>query len=873
MVRTPLPSLPTGTVTFLFTDIEGSTNHLQALGDGYLTVLEQHNTAVEDAVVASGGVVVTTEGDSFFAVFSSAQDALAAAASAQTALSRGQWPEGHTIRVRMGLHTGLGTLGGADYVGLDLHRAARIASAAHGGQTVLSEATAVLTERSLPDSSTLRDLGKHRLKDLTSPETIYQLDVDGLPTEFPPLRTLDAVPNNLPLQVTTFVGREDVLRQARHLLAGTRLLTLIGPGGTGKTRLSLQLAGEMAEDFDDGVFFVSLSTLSDPSLVPSEILEAMGIAASTGEQSPAERLVEQLAGKNLFLVLDNFEQILEAAPVVASVIRASAALKVVVTSRAPLRISGEQEMPVPPLGLAGGAVSDLAGLAGVEAVHLFLERAMAVRPDFELTAENAADVVELVRRLDGLPLAIELAASRVRLLPVTSILERFDVRLLSGGAVDLPERQQTIWGAIGWSYDLLSTRARTLFSTLSIFVGGARLEEIEAVCAAPEGSLLETLEELVDNSLIFHTGGSSGPRFRMLHVIQEYASERLEESGRALEVRGRHADAYLRLVEEAAPRLVKRERKQWLDLLADDHDNLRAALDRAVAAAKPDLAMRLAFSSWRLWQARGHLHEARARLEEIVAMEGGEPANRAMALEALGGVRWWQGDLLDCLTAYRDALDLQRTIGDQRQIANAAYNTALGYGFAEIDSSMAHTLLDEAESIYTELGDLAGLGDVAWGRANTVAYVEGDLAGGLLLLEQAAEYYRRAGNEFGLGWALYEIGDTSYKAGDFDASRRYLSQGLELFANHADVSAVVLFLSSFAGLAKEMGDLPRAVQLAGAFHHLRVISGTDLVTARLNVIEGLEQSTLEAMRGNLLDDYRRGQSMSFDEAVAYALSG
>ncbi|MGH8957309.1 MAG: adenylate/guanylate cyclase domain-containing protein [Acidimicrobiia bacterium] len=867
------PGLPTGTVTFLFTDIEGSTALLHQTGDAFAGLIEQHGALIGDAITSHNGVLVSTEGDSHFAVFAAASDAVAAAAQGQRSLQTHTWPGGHRVKVRMGLHTGLGTLGGSNYLGLDVHRAARIAAAAHGGQVVLSEATAVLTERSLPTDTSLRDLGKHRLKDLSSPETILQLDIEDLPREFPPLRTLDAVPNNLPLQVTSFVGRDRLLEEAHRLLDRTRLLTLLGPGGTGKTRLSLQLAGMVSEEFEDGVFFVGLSTVTDPSLVASEILEALGGRAS-GDQTPAERLVEVVKGKRVLLVLDNFEQILEAAGVVAAMIKASPEMKVVVTSRAPLRLSGEQEMPIPPLQVATGVDPQvtLDQLAAMEAVELFLERAAAVRPDFVLTDENAADIVELVGRLDGLPLAIELAASRLRLLPVRSILQRFNARSLAGGPTDLPERQQSIWGAIDWSYDLLDQPGRELFARLSAFRGGARLEEIEVLSGDSIDDLLSTLEELVDHSLVRQVAGTSGPRYRMLYVIAEYAAEQLERRGTAEKLRESHARAYLGMVELAAPELLKRDRKMWLDLLAEDHDNLRAALDWAETNEEPDVAMRLAFYCWRLWQARGHLHEARERIERILAMRGGELASRAKALEALGGVSWWQGALTLSLSAYRQALEIRRQLDDPSELANALYNLSLAAGFGENDADQAIKILAEAESLYRSLEDESGLGDVAWGRGNVTGYLRKDRTQGLPHLKEAAEHYRRAGNEFGRGWALFEIGDISYQVGDFETAGQHLREGLELFANHGDVSAVVLFLSSFAGMAKAMGNEERAVQLAGGFHRLRAMSGTDLVTQEVNQVTGLELETLEGLTGELGEAFRRGQKMDLEEAISFALS-
>jgi predicted ATPase/class 3 adenylate cyclase len=870
-------SLPTGTVTFLFTDIEGSTRLVQSLGDGWVPVLDSHNELVGTAITDNGGIVVKTEGDSFFAVFPSASEALEAAVVAQRALIEHPWPENGVVRSRMGLHTGLGTLGGADYVGLDVHRASRIADAAHGGQVVLSEPTTVLVERHLPPGVSLRDLGKHRLKDLSEPEAIFQVVTEGLQTEFPLLRTLDAIPNNLPRLLTSFVGRETELKEAIRLLETARVLTLTGPGGTGKTRLSLQVAAELADSYPDGVFFVELAPVTSVDVIPSRILESLGIQASTRDETPAERLLSQLADRGYLIVLDNFEQLLDGAPLVADMVRASPRSKVLVTSRAPLRISGEQEMPVPPLGLAEpGETTPVESLMKTEAVLLFADRAMSVRPDFRVTEDNVSVVAELVRRLDGLPLAIELVASRLRLLPVEQILDRLDARMLSSGSVDLPERQRTIQGAISWSHDLLAEPERRLFARFSVFGGGARLEEVEAVCGPSDelgDDLINALSLLVDHSLIRRVDSEGHPRLRMLHVIREYAAERLEQSGEDDELHRRHADAYASYVESVAPDLLRANRGMWLDLLEQDHDNIRIALDWTVSRRETDLALRIAAASWRLWQARGHLHEARARLDRVLALEGGDPRHRAKAMEALGGILWWLSDLEGADKVYGETLRLQRELGDPREIANALYNLSLAKVYASGDSDAAPPAFDEAESIYRDLADVGGLGDVEWARGTYAAHVEVDIPGAIEHMKKSIVHYREAGNEFGMGWGLHQVGDMARRVGDYEQAWENTAQGLVLFAGHRDVSAVVLLLAVAAAIARELGDSERGLRLAGAFHGLRLTSGTEIVEAESNRIEGYEFETLEALTGEASIPYREGRAMSMDQAVAYALRG
>ena len=872
------PTLPTGTVTFLFTDIEGSTRLVQALGDDWVSLLEAHNHLVGKAITENNGVVVKTEGDSFFAVFSAALEALLASVQAQHALMDHPWPSDGVVRSRMGLHTGLGALGASDYVGLDVHRAARIADSAHGGQVVLSEPTAVLVERGLPEGVSLRDLGKHRLKDLAEPEAILQVVDAGLQTEFPLLRTLDAIPNNLPKLLTSFVGRDRELKDAVRLLGSTRILTFTGPGGTGKTRLSLQVAAEVADDYPDGVFFVDLAPVVDVDLVPSRILETLGIQASTREEPPAARLASQLSDKGLLIVLDNFEQLLDGAPLVADMLRASPRTKVLVTSRAPLRISGEQEMPVPPLGvlLADGGV-DLDKLMESEAVRLFTDRAMSVRPDFRLTADNAQVVAELVGRLDGLPLAIELVASRLRLLPVDQILSRLGARMLSSGSVDLPARQRTIESAISWSHELLGEPERKLFARFAVFAAGARLEEVEAVCGPPEElgeDLIDSLSTLVDQSLIQRVDAEGRLRFRMLHVIREFAQQQLDESGESGAMARRHLESYTVYVEFVAPELLRRDRRIWLDLLEQDQDNIRSALDWAVEAGQADLAFRLSAGAWRLWQARGHLHEARRRLDDVLALEGGEPRNRAKAMEALGGILWWQSDLVSAREIYRETVRLQRILGDPKELANALYNLSLATVFTpDGGRDAAAAALDEAATLYRDLGDIGGLGDVEWAWGNVAAYDDKDVQGAIAHMKKSIEYYEQAGNEFGMGWGLFEVGHLSRGLGEYDQSWRYLSRGLSLFAEHRDVSGVVLLLAGCAGLALILGDRERAHRLAGAFHGLRISSGTEIVLNELNRIESLDFETMEGLTGEAAIPYREGRAMSLEGAVAYALTG
>jgi predicted ATPase/class 3 adenylate cyclase len=869
--------LPTGTVTFLFTDVEGSTRLLEAAADRWPALLADHDRLVRDAITAHGGTVVKTEGDGFFAAFPSAVDAVTAAADAQRALASHEWPEALAPKVRMGLHTGLGLLGGDDYIGLDVHRASRITATAHGGQVVLSRATAALVEHGLPDGIALHDLGSHQLRDLSQADRIFQLDIDGLDRTFAPLRSLEVVPNNLPAQVTHFVGRRRERARVRELLESSRVVTITGTGGTGKTRLALQVGAEIGGRFRDGVYFVDLAPVDDPDVVPSQVLRSLGEDVSAGNRPPRDALLERMADREVLLILDNFEQVIDAASVVADLVTASPRSRFLVTSRGPLRIAAEQEMPLEPMALPDR--HDPVGATGSDAVALFVDRAMAVRPDFAVTPENVEAVSELVHGLDGLPLAIELVASRVRLLPVPEILARLDPARPGTGTIDLPERQRTIEGAIAWSHDLLDPPVRELFARLGVFAGGADLEQIERVCDDVDVDLLGGLAELVDQGLLRQVAAPGGrARFRTLQVIREVALLKLEASGSGEAIHRRHLEAYVDWAEEVAAHLLGEDRSEWLDRFDADHDNVRTALDWAAVHGETDLALRLAAASWRFWQSRGHLYEGRSRLETVVSLQGGEPLHRARALEALGGVYWWQGEIDRCVAPYREALAIQRELGDPGEIANAIYNAAIGQSVAAVTSGVTDEvrrevfgLYDEGEAIYRRLGDENGLGNIAFGRGLAVSDLDDDLSGALGLYYESIEHYRRAGNEFGMGWGMFEVAIFSARLDDLETAGEYLEQGLELFAPHRDVSAVVMFLSLAAALALASGDEERSARLAGAVRGLRNSSGAKIVDHEVTRIRGLSIDELDPTREDLAPLYRSGMEMDLHQAVAYAL--
>jgi len=877
-------ALPSGTVTFLFTDIEGSTKLLTALGTArYHDVLEVHTQVLRAAFTR--GHEVRIEGDALFMVFATASEAVAAAAVAQQGLVTAVFPHEAIVRVRMGMHTGAGTpasrAAGADYVGIDVHRAARIAGVAHGGQVLVSGATAMLAAGDLPDDVSLRDLGEHRLKDLAQPERIYQLVVGGCASEFPPLRSLDAVPNNLPTQLTTFIGREREIAQGLALLGRSRLLTLTGPGGTGKTRLSLQLAAEAAGDFSDGAFWVPLAPISDPELVPSTIAHALGIQVG-GKEQPLDRVIEHLRGRRLLLVLDNFEQILPAAPVVASLLASSAGLTVLTSSRAPLHLSGEQEYPIPPLDLPDPErLPSLEVLTQSDAVRLFVERARSVKPDFLVTAENAAAVAEICFRLDGLPLALELAAARVKLLSPQAMLPRLrqGLDLLSSTAADRTDRQRTLRGAISWSYDLLDEGLQRLFRRCSVFVGGAALEQLEAVCG-PDSEIgrpvFDGISELLDHRLLSQIEADGEPRFRMLVMIREYALEKLDGSDESEGIHARHAAAYLALAEGAAPHLQRKDQKRWLDRLELEHDNLRAALERDLGSRKTENAVRIVSALWRFWQARGHLREGRAWGDRVLALADGPTALRMKALLAVGGIAYWQADA-KVADYYREAYELAQRSGDTAARAEAAYNYSFVFLIDRVDApadgETGRRYLAESLAGFREIGDAAATGRAAWALA--IGYVNGASSreellrarqyGTEALLEHRALSER---NLFDEAWDLHVLGLAALKLAEVDEAADRFSEALGLFVAAADTSGIVLMLSNVAEVARRRGDIERHDVLVGAWSALSARTGVGLVDVYSATEGRLTAAEIPAERRPAVD---RGLAMTTEEAVAYAL--
>jgi predicted ATPase/class 3 adenylate cyclase len=890
-----------GTLVFLFSDIVGSTRLEQSVGTAtYAGLRERHRTLLRAAFAAHAGREQGTEGDSFFVVFPTVADALGAALDGQRALAREPWPEDGKIRVRMGLNAGEAMSASGSLVGLAINRAARIAAVAYGGQILVSEAVHALAGRSLPEDVRLEDLGAHRLKDLSEAEHLFQLTAPDLEATFPPLATIDARPNNLPTQLTSFVGRERELADAGALLGASRLVTLTGPGGTGKTRLSLQVAAAAVDDFPGGVFFVPLESVRDPALVASRIASEIGVAES-GRRSTQEVLVDWLTGKTALFVLDNLEQVLGAGAVIAELLRAAPGLKILATSRAPLRVSGEQEFPVPGLPVPpdpghlggygqvqlGGAGLDPARLTTYEAVRLFIARALSVRPGFEVTNENAPAVAAICARLHGMPLAIELAAARVRLLSPDAILARLEhqLNLLAAGARDLPERQQTLRGAIAWSYDLLDAPDRKLLARLSVFSGGFDLDAAEAV-GGPASEIgrdvFDGITALADQSLI-RSIDVDPPRCFMLETIREFAAEMLERDGATEEIGARHTRWFLERTEATAPRLAGTEQRELLGQLERDHDNIRAALDRAAEAGDADSAIRLAFAMWRFWQKRGYLYEARRRLEAMAdaPWSRSDPILRARLMEALGGVLWWQADLPAMKTAYEEALDLWRATGDKAEIANALYNYAFAFA-VHPDPAFDPRTADpegigaraqqEALELYREIGDLRGQANVLWGMGDN-EYFAGAADAGEARFREALALFRQVGDVTMEAWALHMLGDALLRQGRPEESRPILRHALRHFHAASDAAGIAMGLDDLHAQAVADDDIERAARMYGAARRLTAATGVQLAgyVDEANSARALPHVTNLLPSADIERLGAEGAAMTLDQAVAYAL--
>src|SRR6266851_2633378 len=854
-----MPELPAGTLTLLFTDMEGSTRLLQQLGEHYAALLEECRHVLRTAFGQWHGQEVDTQGDAFFVVFARATDAVCAAVDIQRALAAHSWPQAAIVRVRIGLHTGEPQRSAEGYVGLDVHHAARIMSAGHGGQILLSQATSALVEQSLPDGVQVQDLGEHRLKDLRRPGRLFQLVVAGLPTTFPPLNTLDSHPNNLPIEPTPFIGREREVATLCRLLARAevRLLTLTGPAGVGKTRLALQVAAEVSDGYADGVFVVPLAPVTDPEQVMEAIAQVLSIPDVSGP-SLLGQVQRALKSKQLLLVLDNFEQVASAALMVAELLATCPSLKIVVTSRVALHVRAEREFAVPPLSLPDlKRLPDLLTLSQYEAVALFIERAQAVKADFQVTNATAPAVVGICARLDGLPLAIELAAARAKYSPPQMLLARLEqgLSVLSGGARDLPARQQTLRAAIAWSYELLSQQEQLLFRRLAVFVDGWHWPAAEQVCRAAgglAGDILEGLESLMDKSLLRQEGQDDGePRWWMLQTLREFGLEVLASAGEAEATRQAHAEYYLRLSEQAEPRLRGSEQGRWFARLEQEHENLRAALTFLLAQAHrqaetqqgqepAERVLRLCAALYPFWYMHAYTLEGQAFLEQALAVRSGVKASvQAQVLSDAASMAMLVDNSERAETLGGEGLALYRDLGDHVGIATCLsllgsvarargqYLLARLLFVSQRDPEQAQLLAEQSLAHFEEQG-IGWMRAFALGLLGQIHLARGEWTQARTLLEESAVFLQETGSRFDSIEPLLDLARAAVAQHDLVEARRRCQESLRIQVAVGSQALIPACLEVMGTLLAAQGRAREAVELWGTAEALREVLGAPM---------------------------------------------
>lgn len=766
-----MSDLPSGTVTFLFTSIEDSTRLLTELGrDSYVRCLTDHDALLREAVVAAGGIVVKPEAGALFAVFTTAPAAILAVADAQRELQSHPWPDGADVRVRMGVHTGTGTPGGDDYVGIDVHRAARIASVGSGGQILLSAATASIVRPSLPDGLSIEDLGEHRLKDLDA-EPLHQLLITGLMSQFPPLDAAETNPSNLPHIPTSFVGRDEELGEVRALIGESRLVTLSGVAGAGKTRLALEVAASLSSEFPDGVWFVDLSPVTDPHLIATEAAYALGVQERRGAEI-IDLLFEHLARRRALLVIDNCEHLIAAAAEFANgVLLAAPNCSVIATTREVLRVGGEVAYRLRPMSLPEEG-SDLLPLeiGRYDAVRLFVERASEAQRGFSLTEKTARTIAQICRQMDGMPLAIELAAAQLRTFTLDQIADHLDQRfqtLTAGSRTSVP-RQQTLAAAIDWSYQLLDDREQELFARLSVFQGGFGLDAAEEVCAGDPINAFEVfnlVSALVDKSLIVADVSGDVARYRLLDMLRQFGAGQLDAQGATEVVRQRHAAYFRDFAEMAEPNVRGGSEREWRYRIEIDQDNLDAAMDWSLEVGDPELGMRLAGSIWRYWKVTFRFSE---------------------------GVRWLGR--------------MHEAGGDVDNAVRAKVMLGLGTLMSYTDSpGAAGALLEAAIEIYRELEAQGadaevlrqGYPSAVISLATNVWQYDQDFDRATELWTEALEIARRIGDDAGASLALGNLAEAAALAGDVEGARAGYNESIEasyaLNSTHRTVEAMSLF--------------------------------------------------------------------------------
>jgi predicted ATPase/class 3 adenylate cyclase len=806
----------------MFSDVEGSTRLLHLLGAEYATVLSEKRRLFRSCIDEGGGIEVDTQGDSFFVAFADAFQAVDTAVKIQRVLWARAWPGGVAVRVRMGLHTGRPVPTAEGYVGMELHEGARICAAAHGGQVLLSDAT----RRAIGDRDatwTLKTLGRFRLKDIPAPELLHQVVASELVADFPPPRTIDARATNLPAETTEFVGRRPELAQVADAIRRSRLVTVHGPGGAGKTRLSIRVAKDLLGDFADGVFLVRLDVLREAAQVPAAVAQALGVAES-GDGTLVDRIIAFLRDRQLLLVLDNFEHVTRAAALVVELLTGAPRVRILITSQVVLRCAEETVLPLGPLAVPMPGTSAKEVLAA-DSVQLFVHRARAADPSFAATPEEVADIAAIVIRLEGMPLAIELAAARVRMFPPANLLRRLGDRFaaLTGGPESDPRRHRTLTDLVGWSYGLLDSSEQALLRRLSVFRGGFTVEAAQSVAGAdPVIDVLGGIESLLDKSFLKRVPEAADLRFSMSDTIREFGAGRLESADEAAPLRRRHALHFLAVVTDAEPAFTRAGQLAIQARLSEDEHNLRAALAELARVDPPDLAFTFAGAVWRFWHAMGQLDEGRKTVENLLGRPGGAPTARGRGFLALGGLAYWQADYTAAMGAYREALAIFRETGPADLVAETLFaisTTCTWSGHAEEGEKWA----DQALAEFRALGLRDGIGRVLMAHG-FARWMKGDLAGARPLWEESLAIVRETGDYIEAATKEIALAAIRFQQGERSTPIQMVVGALEELVRRHNISHVVMALDFASALLAE-ADAETACRLAGVAEEQRKALG------------------------------------------------
>jgi len=916
--------LPSGTVTFLFTDIEDSTKLWEQYPEAMKSALAKHDSILKETIESNHGHIIKTTGDGVHAVFTTAIDSVNAALEAQHEFQTSEFFKNSevSIRARMGLHTGEAELRDGDYYGGALNRAARIMSIGHGGQVLISETTMQIALEHLSNDVSALDLGYHRLKGLNRAEHIFQLHAPDLQRDFPALKSLTHATDNLPAQLTSFVGRERELAEGRSRLEDARLLTLIGPGGTGKTRLSIQLGSRLLSNFKDGVWLVEFASIADPSLIMQTIASTFDIGEAP--DAPLKVLVhDYLREKHLLLILDNCEHLVEASAKVADeFLRVAPKIKIIASSREALGINGETVYRVPSLSLPEQAEVTKEAAMGFESVQLFVERASAANPKFRLTDENASSVAQICSRLDGIPLAIELAASRITVFSPEQIAKRLDdrFRLLTGGSRTALPRQQTLRALIDWSYDLLSENERALFRRLSVFAGGWTFEAVEQICINVD--VLEHLPHLINKSLVTVKDEDGEPRYYLLETIRQYARDKLLENGEGEGTRNRHFAYYLEMAETAMPEMLTREKElDWAKKLEIEYDNIRTAIEWGLSN-DPIAVMRLVRSLTYLflqtiYSSEGH-RWAEAALEKVKLftdngriLTAEENLHKARLVASMSIMSFTIGDYRAAITEAEEAVSLLRLLGDKWTLALILMFHAGGkLTRGNIDEAIAS--VEEALELAEELGDRYILGSGFHAASYLEAYVRRDFARADTLHEKGMELLKEHGSRWSYGIAMYGFANVCIMQNQFEKARGKLRIAMQTMQETGSARNVNMVKSDLAHILRYEGNFPQAMSSyhetikewqrmghrSAVAHQLECLAfiaksleQTEKATRLLGAAEALRQKIEIDMTPPEREEYERevadlkanmdekeftslwadGRSMTMDEAIEFAV--